>query len=110
LYLPVLVATSNFKTCWIYSFCFTQVVTEPTHTSSNGNQMLIDRPCSAFWCFPANWVQQCASSQQLWPLFKWDKTGSLEFSTTSCKTEIWVSNYDFDKAGKLIDSVNSFYV
>jgi len=24
------------------SFCLTQVVTEPTHTSSNGNQTLID--------------------------------------------------------------------
>ena len=49
--------------------------------------LLIDLALLSDRCFPADWVQQCASSQQLWPLLNWDKTGSLEFSTTFCKTE-----------------------
>ena len=107
-YFSFILCTPNFKMCWIASASLKWLLSLYILLSMENTYW----PCPALWCFPANWVQQCASSQQLWPFLNWDKTESLEFLTTSYKPERRVWNYvnaDFDKACELLTG-NRFYV
>ena len=90
------------------SFCLTQVVTEPTHTSSNGNQTLIDLALLSD-------VSQLIECNNVLPLSNSDHS-SIELKLKAWNSrpppinqKRWVWNHedaDFDKTCELIDSVD----
>ena len=90
------------------SFCLTQVVTEPTHTSSNGNQTLIDLALLSD-------VSQLIECNNVLPLSNSDHS-SIELKLKAWnsrpppinqKRRVWNhEDADFDKTCELIDSVD----